>query len=130
MYREIVSARPVPAHATAGAGAVASGGRQKTQTQAMFQIVLADLSMSLDNVLAVAGVARGRPDVLGLGLALSVALMGVASTYVARLLDRLFWLSWVGLGIITFVAFRMVWDGSHQILQHAGRFGLGLGWPS
>jgi YjbE family integral membrane protein len=128
MYREIVVARPVPAHATAGAGAVPSGGRQKTQTQAMFQIVFADLSMSLDNVLAVAGVARDHPFVLLVGLVLSVALMGIASTYVARLLNRLFWLSWVGLGIITFVAFRMVWDGSHQILQHAG--GLGLGWPS
>jgi YjbE family integral membrane protein len=128
MYREIVAARPVPAHATAGAGAVPFGGRQKTQTQAMFQIVLADLSMSLDNVLAVAGVARDHPFVLLVGLVLSVALMGIASTYVARLLNRLFWLSWVGLGIITFVAFRMVWDGSHQILQHAG--GLGFGWPS
>ena len=127
MYREVVGARPVPAHAPAGAGSV-SMGRQKTPSQAMFQIVLADLSMSLDNVLAVAGVAREHPFVLLVGLVLSVALMGIASTYVAKLLDRLFWLSWVGLGIITFVAFRMVWDGSHQILQHAG--GLGLGWPS
>ena len=127
MYREVVAARPVPAHAPAAAGAVTMG-RQKTQSQAMFQIVLADLSMSLDNVLAVAGVARDHPFVLLVGLVLSVALMGVASTFVARLLERAFWLSWVGLGIITFVALRMVWDGSHQILQHAG--GLGLGWPS
>jgi predicted tellurium resistance membrane protein TerC len=77
--------------------------------------------MSLDNVLAVAGVARDQPVVLIVGLVLSVALMGVASTYVARLLDRLFWLSWVGLGIITFVALRMIWEGSAQ-LMHAGLF--------
>ena len=129
MYREVVAARPLPAHAHAPAGAgPVPMGRQKTQSQAMFQIVLADLSMSLDNVLAVAGVARDHPFVLLVGLVLSVALMGVASTFVARLLERAFWLSWVGLGIITFVALRMVWDGSHQILQHAG--GLGLGWPS
>jgi predicted tellurium resistance membrane protein TerC len=93
--------------------------REKTTTQAMTQIVIADLSMSLDNVLAVAGVARDQPVVLVVGLVLSVALMGVASTYVARLLDRLFWLSWVGLGIITFVALRMIWEGSAQ-LMHSG----------
>ena len=68
----------------------------KTTAQAMTQIVLADLSMSLDNVLAVAGVARDHPYILAIGLVLSVALMGIASTYVARLLDRLFWLAWVG----------------------------------
>jgi predicted tellurium resistance membrane protein TerC len=93
--------------------------REKTTAQAMTQIVIADLSMSLDNVLAVAGVARDQPLVLAVGLVLSVALMGVASTYIARLLDRLFWLAWVGLGIITFVALRMIWEGSAQ-LMHSG----------
>jgi YjbE family integral membrane protein len=120
MYREIRDARPLPAHASAGE-APAVRKRDKTTTQAMTQIVIADLSMSLDNVLAVAGVARDQPVVLIVGLVLSVALMGIASTYVARLLDRLFWLSWVGLGIITFVALRMVWEGSAQ-LMHAGLF--------
>lgn len=90
----------------------------------MCQIVVADLSMSLDNVLAVAGVARNHPYVLALGLILSVALMGVASTYVARLLDRLFWLSWVGLGIVALVALRLIWEGSVQILQHSAAFAL------
>ena len=120
MYREIRDARPVAAHASAGGGEVPPVRKpDKTTTQAMTQIVIADLSMSLDNVLAVAGVARDQPIVLVIGLVLSVALMGVASTYVARLLDRLFWLSWVGLGIITFVALRMVWEGSAQ-LMHSG----------
>src|SRR6202011_3094117 len=96
----------------------------KTQAQAMCQIVLADLSMSLDNVLAVAGVARDHPYILAEGLVLSVALMGVASTYIARLLDRLFWLAWVGLGIITFVALRMIWDGSAQLIHHTAVLSL------
>jgi YjbE family integral membrane protein len=128
MYREIRDTRPVPVHAPAAAAPIQIGRYQKTQAKAMFQIVVADLSMSLDNVLAVAGVARDHPFILALGLVLSVALMGMASTYVARLLDRLFWLSWVGLGIITFVACRMVWDGSTQILHQTA--GLGLGWLS
>ena len=101
--------------------------RAKTATQAMLMIVLADFSMSLDNVIAVAGVARTQsgPWVLVVGLVLSVALMGVASTYIARLLERLFWISWVGLGIITFVALRMIWDGSAQILHHSAALSLG-----
>jgi predicted tellurium resistance membrane protein TerC len=85
--------------------------------------------MSLDNVIAIAGVARTQsgPWVLVVGLVLSVALMGVASTYIARLLDRMFWISWVGLGIVTFVAARMIWDGSAQILQQSAALGFGGG---
>ena len=116
MYRDVRNAQPLPAHASA-AGDAPPPRREKTTTQAMTQIVIADLSMSLDNVLAVAGVARDQPVVLIVGLVLSVALMGVASTYIARLLDRLFWLSWVGLGIITFVALRMIWEGSAQLMH-------------
>jgi len=122
MYRDVRNAQPLAAPAPVVGGAVPPmRRREKTTTQAMTQIVVADLSMSLDNVLAVAGVARDQPLVLAVGLVLSVALMGVASTYVARLLDRLFWLSWVGLGIITFVALRMIWEGSAQ-LMHSGLF--------
>jgi YjbE family integral membrane protein len=91
--------------------------RRKSAGQALTQIVLADVSMSLDNVLAVAGIARDHFELLAFGLVLSVALMGVASTYIARLLDRHFWISWVGLGIITFVALRMIWGGSTQVLH-------------
>ena len=95
--------------------------RRKSAGQALTQIVLADVSMSLDNVLAVAGIARDHFELLAFGLVLSVALMGVASTYIARLLDRHFWISWVGLGIITIVALRMIWEGSTQVLnQTAG----------
>ena len=126
MYRELRDAHPVAAPADASGGQSAPARRPtKTTAQAMTQIVLADLSMSLDNVLAVAGVARDQPFVLIIGLVLSVALMGVASNYIARLLDRLFWISWVGLGIVTFVALRMIWDGSAQIIHQAAAMGLG-----
>jgi YjbE family integral membrane protein len=126
MYRELRDAHPVAAQADASGGQSAPARRPtKTTAQAMTQIVLADLSMSLDNVLAVAGVARDQPVVLIIGLVLSVALMGVASSYIARLLERLFWISWVGLGIVTFVALRMIWDGSAQIMHQAAAMGLG-----
>jgi len=93
---------------------------RKTLRQAVMNIVVADISMSLDNVLAVAGVARtqAEPWVLFLGLILSVALMGVASTLVARLLARHFWLSWLGLAIIAVVALRMIWGGGGEVLGH------------
>ncbi|HTV89455.1 MAG TPA: YjbE family putative metal transport protein [Stellaceae bacterium] len=122
MYREIRAAKP----AAPGGGSAPVRRRDKTQAQAFWQIIVADLSMSLDNVLAVAGVARDHPYILALGLVLSVALMGVASTYVARLLDRLFWLSWIGLGIITVVALRLVWEGSIQVAHHAALQASGL----
>jgi YjbE family integral membrane protein len=98
--------------------------QQRSSTDALTRIVLADVSMSLDNVLAVAGVARDHFWLLAFGLVLSVALMGVASTWIARLLDRHFWISWVGLGIITFVSLRMIWDGSTEILKHAAALTL------
>ncbi len=95
-----------------------------TPTEALTRIVLADVSMSLDNVLAVAGIARDHFWLLAFGLVLSVALMGVASTCIARLLDRFFWISWVGLGIITFVSLRMIWDGSTEILKQTAALTL------
>jgi YjbE family integral membrane protein len=119
MYREMRDAHLIVVPAGAEGGHPGLRRPDKTEAQALFQIILADLSMSLDNVLAVAGVAGDHPYVLALGLVLSVALMGIASTYIARLLDRLFWISWVGLGIVTFVALRMIWDGSAQILHQS-----------
>ena len=95
---------------------------RKSLRQAVMHIVVADISMSLDNVLAVAGVARTQtePWVLFFGLILSVALMGVASTLVARLLARHFWLSWLGLAVIAIVALRMIWGGGGEVLGHVG----------
>jgi len=130
MFRDIrdghMVAATAPAHGVASAPTLPAP-RQKTTAQAMLQIVIADVSMSLDNVLAVAGVAhQSAAWILVVGLALSVALMGVASTFIAGLLNRYPWISWVGLGIITFVALRMIWDGADQIVHRAGGLGLGL----
>ena len=90
----------------------------KTLRQAMLQIVLADLSMSLDNVLAVAGAAEGDFWVLAAGLALSVVLMGVAANLVANLLSRQRWIAWIGLLIVLFVALKLIWEGGHDVAAH------------
>jgi YjbE family integral membrane protein len=95
-------------------GGIAEGAPRKTFAQAAWQIVIADVSMSLDNVLAVAGAALDHPYVLIFGLVLSVALMGVAATFIARLLQKHRWIAYVGLLIILYVALRMVWDGAHE----------------
>ena len=85
--------------------------------QAVLQIVLADVSMSLDNVLAVAGAARDHIDVLVIGLLLSVALMGAAANLIARLLERFRWISYIGLAIVLYVALSMIWHGAHDVLR-------------
>jgi YjbE family integral membrane protein len=100
--------------------------RRNSPAQVLGRIVLADVSMSLDNVLAVAGTARGHFWVLTFGLVLSVALMGVASVWVARLLERHYWISWVGLAIVAFVAARMIWDGSAAVLDRSAALSLPL----
>jgi YjbE family integral membrane protein len=89
--------------------------RAKTQATAIWQITLADVSMSLDNVLAVAGAARDHMAMLVFGLVLSVALMGAAATFVARILERYRWLNYIGLAIITLVALTMIWEGAGEI---------------
>jgi YjbE family integral membrane protein len=91
---------------------------KKTFAQAAWQIVLADVSMSLDNVLAVAGAARDHPYALIFGLGLSIVLMGVAATFIARLLNRHRWIAYVGLAIILYVALEMVWRGFWEIEPH------------
>ena len=95
-------------------GGVAEGAPRKTFSQAAWQIVIADVSMSLDNVLAVAGAALDHPYVLIFGLILSIALMGVAATFIARLLQRHRWIAYVGLLIILYVALSMIYDGAHN----------------
>ena len=88
------------------------GGRQKTLGQAVWQITIADVSMSLDNVLAVAGAAREHPMILMFGLALSIALMGLAASFIARLLEKHRWIAYVGLAIILYVAIDMCYRGA------------------
>ena len=95
-------------------GTIAPAPR-KTFRQAAIQIIVADVSMSLDNVLAVAGAAREHPSVLIIGLALSIALMGLAASFIARLLNRHRWIAYVGLSIILYVALKMIWEGWHQV---------------
>ena len=96
-------------------GTVAKGAPVKTFKQAAWQIVIADVSMSLDNVLAVAGAAHDHPYVLVFGLALSIALMGFAASFIAKLLDKYRWIAFVGLAIILYVALKMMWEGWHQV---------------
>jgi YjbE family integral membrane protein len=88
----------------------------KTMRQAAIQIVVADVSMSLDNVLAVAGVAREHAWVLIFGLVLSVAFMGAAAAVIARLLARFHWIAYVGLAIIFYVSLRMIYEGTIEVL--------------
>lgn len=94
-----------------------SAAQPKSMRQAMMQILLADLSMSLDNVLAVAGAAREHPWVLVAGLAVSVVLMGAAAALIARMLERYRWLAWVGLAIVLYIAVRMIWEGGQDIWE-------------
>ena len=96
-------------------GTVAGGAPRKTLRQAITQIVVADVSMSLDNVLAVAGAARDHPGVLVFGLLLSVALMGAAASLIAGLLARHRWIGWAGLLVILYVALRMCYHGVLEI---------------
>jgi YjbE family integral membrane protein len=89
----------------------------KTMRQAITQIILADVSMSLDNVLAVAGAAGDHTWVLIVGLLLSVALMGAAATVIANLLKRFHWIAYVGLAIILWVAVDMVYRGTAEVMH-------------
>jgi YjbE family integral membrane protein len=113
MYREL--RRP---------GANDPGGtsrRMKSLPESMLQIVVADLSMSLDNVLAVAGAAQGHLWVLVTGLTVSVVLMGVAASLIAKLVERARWIAWIGLLIVLYVAVNMILDGSHEVIGVAWR---------
>src|SRR3954470_1170217 len=102
--------------------------RTKTFLQAAIQITVADLSMSLDNVLLVASIARQNPALLFVGLTFSVLLMGLAASYVARLIERFHWLNYLGLAVILWVAFNMMydgWTGGEQVLGLRTVLGLG-----
>ncbi|HEX5999397.1 MAG TPA: hypothetical protein VFZ16_08365, partial [Hyphomicrobiaceae bacterium] len=111
--------RHAPRGASVGAAVTGhdaqAGGQQLGFWGAIVQIVVADVSMSLDNVLAVAGAAKGHTGVLIIGLAIAVVLMAVAASFIARLLVKLPWLTWVGLFIVLYVAIEMIWRGAHEV---------------
>jgi YjbE family integral membrane protein len=92
--------------------------KAKPMGTAIWQIVVADVSMSLDNVLAVAGAAQEHPYILAVGLLLSVAMMGTAANLIAHVLHRHRWIGWIGLVIITYVAISMIWRGGEEVVQH------------
>jgi YjbE family integral membrane protein len=116
MWRELRG----PNHKEAEAALSTGDGKaqHKTFAQAAWQIVIADISMSLDNVLAVAGAARDHPAALVFGLVLSIVLMGVAASFIARLLNRHRLIAYVGLAIILYVSFDMIWRGALEVWPH------------
>lgn len=99
------------------AAAKAVPAKTKTMRAAIIQILIADVSMSLDNVLAVAGAAHQHVTILVFGLILSIVLMGVAAHVIANVLHKYRWIGYVGLAIILFVALRMIWEGGHQVYE-------------
>jgi len=96
-------------------GTIAGLAPRKTLGQAAGQIIVADLSMSLDNVLAVAGAAREHPIVLVFGLGLSVILMGIAASFIARLLQKHRWIAYIGLAVVLYVALGMIYRGAQEL---------------
>jgi YjbE family integral membrane protein len=120
LFRDIAGKSDKPDHHTKPA---ADGFRQ-----ALVRIVLADVSMSLDNVLAVAGTARNHIWVLVAGLTLSVALMGIASEITGRLIARYRWIAWFGLVIVAGVALKMIYEGSTEVVTRLSGVGLSTNW--
>jgi YjbE family integral membrane protein len=116
MYRELRPSKAADAPVDDPDTAEVEGApASKTFLRAAIQITIADLSMSLDNVLAVAAAARQHPAVLFVGLVLSVTFMGVAAGFVARLIHRFPLLAWAGLLMILYVALKMIWEGWHDV---------------
>ncbi|MFM9850362.1 MAG: TerC family protein [Hyphomicrobiaceae bacterium] len=116
MYRELRHAPLlVPGPHSAGAAAVEAAGQPMNFWNALGTIVIADVSMSLDNVLAVAGVAKGNISILVIGLALGVVLMAVAANFIAGVLQRYPWITWAGLATILYVAVDMIWRGAIEV---------------
>jgi len=112
MYRELHATRDDPSTP----GDESSGIRPaKSFASAAWAVAVADVSMSLDNVLAVAGAAREHPGIMVIGLVLSVALMGIAANVIARYIERYRWIAWLGLVVIIYVAGKMIWEGWHDV---------------
>jgi YjbE family integral membrane protein len=113
MFREITAHAAQPA--LAGGGNLGDAVAPMTFGAALMQIIVADVSMSLDNVLAVAGAAKGQIWILVVGLAAAVAFMALLSAYIAKLLAHYPWITWGGLAIVFYVALEMIWSGTHQV---------------
>lgn len=113
MWRETRSGA-LSSQETGAAGHVAE---PKTMRSAIISILVADVTMSLDNVLAVAGAAHGYPGMLIFGLALSIALMAVAANLVANLLERHRWLAYLGVAVVAYVALDMIWRGMSEVMN-------------
>jgi YjbE family integral membrane protein len=112
MYRDI---RQPPAEGIDGAAPVRPA---RGFAAAAWSVALADVSMSLDNVLAVAGAAREHPGILIVGLIVAVILMGVAANIIATYIERFRWIAWIGLAVIVYVAGKMIWEGWHEVAPH------------
>ncbi|HEY0837838.1 MAG TPA: TerC family protein [Azospirillum sp.] len=131
LYRELreqreedVGAKLVGAELVGGDGESPSEAAaivHKPMGAAVWQVIVADVSMSLDNVLAVAGAARDHLWVMVVGLVLSVALMGAAASVIARLLSRYHWIAYIGLAVILYVALEMIWRGGFELLAATGQ---------
>lgn len=94
----------------------------KSFAGAAWSVAVADVSMSLDNVLGVAGAAREHPGILIVGLIFAVGLMGAAANIIAKYIERYRWIAWVGLAVIVYVAFKMIWEGWHEVSPHVMAF--------
>ncbi len=118
MYRELRLQPVNPGSAEVIGDEHAGLAPAKSFAAAAWAVALADVSMSLDNVLAVAGAARDHPQILIIGLILAVALMGVAANFIAKYIERYRWIAWIGLVVIVYVAGKMIWDGWHDVHPH------------
>jgi YjbE family integral membrane protein len=115
MFREIMAHAHAPEPALAGGGSLGDAAAPVTFGAALMQIIVADVSMSLDNVLAVAGAAKGHLWILAVGLTAAIMFMALLAAYIAKLLARYPWITWAGLAIVFYVAMEMIWRGTHQV---------------
>jgi YjbE family integral membrane protein len=115
MYRELRNPAENPGSAEVDGDERSGLTPAKSFAAAAWGVALADVSMSLDNVLAVAGAARDHPWILVFGLFLSVILMGIAANFIARYIERYRWIAWIGLLVILWVALKMIWEGAAHV---------------
>ena len=120
MWRELRHAGESPGSAEIEGDERSGVAPAKSFASAAWGVALADVSMSLDNVLAVAGAAKDHPQILIFGLILSVVLMGLAANFIARYIERYRWIGYVGLAVIVWVAAKMIWDGWHHVAPVLG----------